>query len=960
MQRTKFIDLTRTYLPVDPNAFPTTMHGTGQEDSPENRIPAMAYDGYNFLPTGHGYKSYFGTNSEIQIDALTARADFVFMYQNTAYENILIALTESGIWTKRASTTGAWTQSVVMPLPVIPVEHYDWTFVVIAQVLYCYRQNYASYQKIVSDVTNGITISSIVPNTLNMSAQMGIFRAGGRLGFWDSDDSVSWSNQDDYADFAPSIQTLAGSQKFIDVNGRITIIRGHGPGFIMYCSKSIIFVYPDQSSQMQWKPQVIFGNNGIPYARMCVEGSPDTTHFVYTDAGLYQINNAKEELIVPEIVDTLAKHNGPIYLSMMEGRYLYLEILDADFMEGWVQFSEGTAEAITYTFPGSSVTLAQAIADETLQGTNYCSTIGAMGNGNFATKPIVGDQKPGTDWKPQWTAYFSNSGIKDASNVTWTNIPVATIDPNGVEANQCPAGNANKTTQLSTTSANKTAVTGAAAYIDGIWTMERFVQTQTAIWKIEQEAIDAWFNTVEARQKYVVKVTNVATDPTTPMATDKSLIGRYVGRFSEPYFTFSPCEFRLTRLLVSAKDLYRIKKNIINGVNKTVVPTSLGFSLAPAGNNPGFAWGGIYSTPIAALQGTYPLGSLVNYPYSGATSINQYTNTAFQQIAVARGDGNGSGGGPFGVIIYEIFQLPTGFSYENPDWTGNASTYSIFIYPSAGRWEKTEIMIATNQAEEVDIAPIEDNGYCTLASWNYTKTNNTTGNVAAAACVSAQETPDSDLASQVSSMDGSFCSKPFEPVTIPGAPSLATGWPSQSITLPASTFLLQNGSIAPVYPTFQGALVYDLHLKRWGKYKGLYKGLLNYQPINNAVNGGVPFASFGILGGILAIGGKLKLFDAYPDDAFITYGKIGYYRQGITSVEEVRVSFASPSTGYVKTESSISGRFIDPLLTRTELFTDASSVRLTGGYPGSWCNIKIGGIFDINYLEFRGFTNGER
>lgn len=970
MPAAKFIDITRTYLPVDPNSFPVSMHGTGQEDNPEDRIPVMPYEGHNFLPTAYGYKSYFGTNAEIGIDALTAKVDFLFMYQNTNFENILIALTETGIWTKRASSSGAWTQSVVIAAPVDPAVHYDWTYVVISQVLYCYRQNYASYQKIVSDVTNGIVITSIVPNTLNMSAQMGIFRAGGRLGFWDSADSVAWSNQDDYTDFVTSVLTLAGSQKFIDLNGRIVHIMGHGPGFMIYGTKSILFVYPSSDATNQWAVNVIFSNNGIVYSRMCVADSPDTMHYAMTDSGMYKIQNAKAESIITEVTDVLAKHNAPIYLSFLEGRYLFLEILDPTFLEGMVQFSEGSVDALEYVFPGSSVTLAQAIADETLVGTNMCSTVGAMGAGQFATKPIVGDQKPGTTFKPVWTAYLSNSGVKDASNITWTNTPQATIDPNGVEKNQCPVGNSNKTSQLSTTSANKTVVTGAAAYIDGIWTMERFVQAQEAIWKLEQDAIDSWFNTVEARGATVIKVTNTATDDTSIVA-NKGLIGTYVSKFTPGIFSMSPCEFRLTRYCIAAKDVYRIKKNIKNSVDKRALAPVIGyvlwsqiqFSAPPYADNPA-AWGTLYGSADAAA--TVGLPSWNASTQANASNVGgslAYNSTPTQRYKFVAHKYYTGPSSPFSTVVYEVYDAGAGNTANGPTLTGTpqfAVANSVYYDPPAGRYETTETMIATNYGEEVAIAPIADVGYCTLTNWKYTNTSDVETTVSAAACSASQETIPKPWDNPNLGNNGSFCSIPFQPVTIPGAPSLATGWPDESVTLPASSFLLQNGSIAPMYPTFEGALVYDTKLKKWGKYKGLYKVLLNYQPINNALNGVVSYSTFGILAGILAVGGKIKLFDAYPSDSYITYGKIGYYRLGITAAEEVNVHFASVSTGYVRVDTSITGKFYDPFLSKGQAFTNASQVQLTGANPGRWHNITIGGIYDINYLEFRGFKVGKR
>lgn len=971
MQAAKFIDLTRTYIPIDPNSFPSSMHGTGKEDNPEDRIPVMPYEGHNFLPTAYGYKSYFGTNTEIGIDALAANVDFVFMYQNTNFENILIALTDTGIWIKRANVAGAWTNSVPIAAPVDPAVHYEWTYVVIAQILYCYRQGHSSYQKIVSDIAAGVVITNVVPNTLNMSAQMGIFRAGGRLGFWDSDDSVAWSNQDNYADFATAVLTLAGSQKFIDVNGRIVTIKGHGPGFMIYCTKSILFVYPSTDATMQWAVNVVFSNNGIVYSRMCVADSPDTLHYATTDSGMYKIQNAKAEPIITEVTDVLAKHAGPIYLSFLEGRYLFLEILDPTFLEGMVQFSEGTAEELLYELPGSGLTLLQAIEEETLVGTNMCSTIGAMGAGQFATKPIVGDQMPGTSFKPVWTAYLSNSGNKDVSNITWTNTPQATIDPFGVEANQCPVGNSNKTSQLSSDATNKTVVTGAAAYIDGIWTMERFVQTQEAIWKMEQDNINAWFDKIEARGKRVEKVSNTATDLTAAMVVNKGLIGTYVSKFTPGLFSMSPCEFRLTRYCIAAREVYRIKKNIVNSVDKRALATIIGyvrwdqiqFSAPPYADNPA-AWGTLHASSDAAA--TVGLPSWDASTQANASNVGgslAYNSTPTQRYKFVAHKYYTGPSSPFSTVVYEVYDAGAGNTAAGPTLSGSpqfAVPNSVYYDPPAGRYETTEIMIANNATYEIPFSAAPDVAYCTISNWSYTNTGGGTTTVAAAACGASQETIPKPWDNPTLGLDGKFCSIPFEPVTIPGVPELLLGWPGESLVLPSGSFLLQDGSIAPIYPIFEGALVYDTKLKKWGKYKGLYKTLLNYQPINNSLNGVVSYSTFGILAGILAVSGKIKLFDAYPSDSYITYGKIGYYRLGMTAAEEVHVHFASSSTGYVRVDTSISGKFYDPFLAKGQSFTEASAVRLTGANPGRWHNITIGGIYDINYLEFRGFKQGNK
>ena len=964
MQSAKFIDLTRTFLPIDPNSFPTSMHGTKGEDSPEERIPVQAYEGQNFIPTAQGYRSYFGTTAKVNIDALGAKADFVFVYQNTNFENILIALTETGIWIKKGSVVGAWTQIYAVTAPIAGV-HYDWSFVVIAQVLYCYQANQASYQKIVSDITAGVALTSVVPSFLNMAGQVGIFRAGGRLGFWDTSDSTAWSNQDDYQDFTPSLLTLAGNAKFIDINGRITTIVGHGPGFMIYCTKAIVYIYPSPEATYQWKPQVIYSTTGVTYPRQVVAAQPDTTHFAYLSNGLNKIENAKEEVIVTEVTDAMAAHKGPIYLSMYEGRYLCLEILDRDFFEGQVQFTKATTGEMAYYFPGTSLTISDAIAEETLNGTNFCATIEDMSNGKFAAQPATpGDKKAGTFYTPMYTAYLSNMGNKDVSNITWGNTPVATIDPLGVEANQCPNPiNINTTASLTTDGTLKTIVTGAAAYLDGKWTMQRFTQAQQAIWNLEQDNITAFINLVEARTKTVAGTPTYysvdgAIPPNSAFTTVKTLINTYATKFTEGQFGFSKCEFWLTRYCIGARNIYRNKRNWFS--YQRVLPTY--------GN-----WGVTY----ADGSGYFPFTGWI-YPTRAAAQ-------AFLDANMLGAPGNPSGFlGSWTVSGYNDPLAPDYYVYG--DLVATYRCYKItatgaLVYVSgtvqkqsvaAAYLTRTDNMVATNIGEDVAFGPIPDTGYCTLTGWKYTKTDNTEGTIAAAGCAEPAAYPPSSTARIAPlvftdpkvSGDGSFCSVPFAPVTIPGLPSLAIEWPSETVTLPATSFLLQNGSIAPIYPTFEGALVYDLQLKKWGKYKGQYKVLVNYSPLNNAVNGGIPYANFGILGGIVDLSGYVRLFDYYPDYSYITYGKVGYYRLGNTTVEEVHADFSTPSTGFLIVDTSVEGRFIDPALSKSVTYADAASVELTGANPGSWMNITIGsvtgGTWNINYLEFRGFQQGRR
>lgn len=907
-QTAKYIDVTRTFLPVDPNSFPESLHTSSREEGPENRIPVMAYKGFNFLPTSYGYKSYFGTNQKVDISALAARVDYVFIFQNQSFENILIALTDTGVWTKKGEAAGAWTNDVPVVPDVDPNVHYEWTYVVIANVLYTYQQGKANYQKFVHSSTLGVEITSIVPNFLNMAAQVGIFRAAGRLAFWDSSDSVGWANLDDFADFTPSLETLAGNVIFADIQGRIVTIKSHGPGFIIYATRSIIYVSQNVENLFQWKPQVILPSCGISYPRQVAEASPDTVHFAYTQEGLKKIEKATEETIVPEITDFLKEYSKPVYVRILEGRYLFLELLDADYVTGLVQITDEVVPAATYTFAGSSV-----IADNTPDNSreSICSLSDAFDKGSFNAFPVFPDRNTSLPMQPVYTCYLSNNGVKDNGNIVWGPGVCPTVDPNGVEVNMSPGGLT--TDKLTQTTANKTAVTGGASLFDR-WTITRFVQTQMAIWEAEERNLKEFNSAAVNRSKTGTKITlDQAVCVPVGLARAECTIGRYPSKFSAPKFGYSKCQFWLTRMAIGVMDLVRVKAN-----TTTCGPAHEGFSLWSSSQAPGsFA-----TAALAAAASGQALGSI--------------TSTS-------------PGGQP---LSYNLLDAPPLFGGSvSRNFLGNV-------------FDKTERMDAYNKGVDVEIAPIPESPYCELTHWRYT---DTLGNVIlapAAACAEPTSYPAGVAGTKpgaaeppISKLDGTLCGRTYTPETVDGYNAV---WPSTSVTIPSGSFLLQKGSQAPVYPTFEGALVYDLQLKKWGKMKLRYKQLLDYSPVNSSLNGVIPFNVFGIMAGAMGADGKISLFDAYPSESYISYGKVGYARNGNTSPEEVTAHFRVPSTGAVKVETSLEGKNLAAGFTKSQSFTNATEVTLNGAYPGRWANIEINGIFDLQYLEYRGFTQGRR
>jgi hypothetical protein len=434
-QRTKRIALDRSYLPIDPNTLPETMHDTGGEDSPEARIPVIPFEGWNFMPTGYGWRSYFGIDSSLNIDALAlpARCRELFTFQRTNLTHFLVALCDTGIWTKDGESSGAWTQAVTLTDPNNGTL-LQWNYVILENTLFVYRQGEASAYKCASP---GFAFVAHTPNTLNMAGQLGIFKAGNRLGFWDSADAIGVSALADFTDFAPSISTLANIFTIKDKIGKIVNILQHGEGWIVYATKSIISVQRDPSNSFLWKARPISNIAGIAYRHQACYGSPDTEHFAWTSIGLMRIRNFEAEIIAPELYDFLKESQDPLYLRMLEGRYLAVQLANANYVDGIVSFYVSTIPAETFML-SEGLSFYDEIASVSLESVSFLQSIEQNISGianakdpaecipNIHGKCIDKDYPVYRDWFKHESYVNPLASITDLSN--YTNIDTAIND----------------------------------------------------------------------------------------------------------------------------------------------------------------------------------------------------------------------------------------------------------------------------------------------------------------------------------------------------------------------------------------------------------------------------------------------------------------------------------------------------------------------------------------------------
>jgi hypothetical protein len=956
-QITKKIDGTRTFVPIDPDAFPESLHATDGEDKPEERVPVMAYEGYNFMPTSYGYKSYFGTQAQALFDALDARVDEIFVIQTTSFINILIALCEDGIWTKQGNIDGAWEHPIVLA-EAAEGAHYEWTYTIIGGSLYCYRATGASYYEI-SFATSYVPTAR-TPNFLNMAGQQGIYKAGNRLGFWDSANSTSWSNLDDFEDFVPSLETLAGSAVFGDINGRIVNILPHGEGFIIYATKSIVHIRQNVEATFQWDPKVLISNAGITYLRQAVSAAGDKTHFAWTTIGLYKIESGQEQLIVPEITDFLKENQDPIALRVLEGRYLFIEIINSEYIVGKTKIYSELVPAYTYKFPGGTISL-NDVVPETLVGEALNQHLQIFNAGGYSEQQLLAQQAwdvakgldPGlpapegdTLFTPVWKYNFSVGTSKHTSVPLWTNTPCATVDPNGADLNMCPHPK-EELGLLPIAATTPLAITDTIIPARDELTVYDYMQLQKALWDSDTIGRRAIINEILWRTGGPVSKTTVVDTcvDTGGWQEEECNMGRYVKEASLMDFTFTACAVCCSRYITKAIDIYRVKISRTDCEDITPEPSVLGW---------GVTGGGYASSPLEAAQAsvTYHINESIA-PWVGANfgdveftvlSSNWSDATVRALLTVA----------PFTLVDYSVTLFwdcgTQGILQGNP---GGAYT-GPWCYT---KYSKTEIVKAKNISKPYiapDSNPIieQDNSRAEIIAWKFIGTDEAVHEIPAAVCGGCSDA----LPSVRMGNEGTLASQPFTPMTYP----LTISWPDTEIVLPPSTFLLQDGSIGPIYPTYEGAIVYDLQLKKWGKMKLQYKQLLDYSPINNASDDTIPYETFGMQAGALRGDGYIYLFDKYPTDSYIKYGKIGYYRLGMTSTEEATVHFRTPSTGVMEVETSLDGRNPEASLVKAEVFENAFNHTLTYGFSGKWHNITIKGIYDIQYLEYKGVLAGRR
>jgi hypothetical protein len=1153
-------------------------------------------------------------------------------------------LTDLGIYIRQDT---AW--EVLLPLANPGVDRSRfWSKVTINQIMFIYYQG-ASEVYVLEDIVQGVGVSmdvfngmkvtparvdalvdksiqlfSFVPTVINVEGQVGVYKAGGSLGFWDTDDSIAWSAVSDYTDFNPSLLTLANLIKLQDQQGRITNVLPHGDGFIVYCTRSTLYVREDPAALLRFRSTVVLSGVGVAYPNEVVAAQPDTTHYAWTSMGLVQISDGKAEVIVPDFSDHVKRTRTPQYLTMLNNRYLCVGVIDPNFIPGNIDLSVVTADPGDYNYDGITVP-GLVIPGYNIPGREVCLIVPEYGY-----EPDWNDPADGDPLDPTNPAYpegaLLDSGIKPYSTLqvygqwlykgaSFQSVPVMmgatelmgtlltagstdaryNVRPVSMDTSEIALFNStgqvdelsqrqldiyavkyNETTLqlqpkwdaylawkagdgasgyeslgslgpvLASVPSDRMDGDNLATMVDGVLTYNGsrcFVDSQQNMFvnhtgyplglpflfgpfgPLELNTIipewTTWLGTVEdgfgfmpyfwqwigtVAQLGAYRFYDAFEDETVwvvtlenPMPRSLELAGEDVS--DAPVVMLNPGAIQNLSLfnVEGGKLAYRVATTLAWGyeINQRRLiephrilrgtPSSLTYEhkSAPLGPTRSIVNGFIYAnnavfvgeifgragTSIVATKDVAQVMSIQNsIAYSvtvTADSILSEEDAAFTVATQRLNARNASYQLTLDALIAEVasiaateealmlaqpgvdnviwnesntllppgagnteVKIPTIHDTSNVAYAARALTETNttevqkdFVEVLYGRTPDVLPPIATGATAIRQMEEETKRGLIAVYEHFYSTNRNryvlddsflipAAGRVevplGAALGSPASEDPPVRFTDKANWANRFYLSSygstpppngwpvgPFYPPlsvtnpfpTVPWPPTDTRGWEivQQSVVCgvtntidipdimippivydpwvienPPITWVLQNGAIAPYNPTMYGAYVYDLHLQKWGIFKGSYKQLVDYQPVNSYSPGSVSYKNFLIEGGCLTDTLEVALFNDFPTDNYLKYGKFQHISSEFCGVEQVILGFHKPSTGLVSLQVSLDGRSPEYGYSAAEWFKESLSHTLNCDIVGKWATVTLTGHYDLSSMQIKSNPAGRR
>ena len=1004
-QRAQLIDVTRSYLPVSPDSLLENLVNTDREDGEEKAIPIVAYDGYNFLPTTQGYRSYFGIESKLDISSLSSRAQFIISFQLPTYQTRLIALCEDGIWLANAgSLAAAWTHAVTLTYDVVVLK--EWSYCIIENILYMYSAGGALVYKTNVTALLELEILSFTPSFLNMAGQLGIFKAGTRLGFWDSANSISWSSNLDITDFTPSLENLAGNTIFGDIIGRVITVKGHKDGFIVYSTRSILGVGFSFQSNLLWEGRKIMDSTGISYSRAVTVGQNDGEHFVYSTSGIYRIgeytsltNSFQIDLIAADFYDYIRETRDPVYLDIIAGRYLFFHIVDVNYVYSGISFQYVAGTDQVLIIGGNPWTLDPLALPPFMSGNAVAAAINQIVTFGFQTFPDTKARwrltfsitQPGTDSPLTRISHptgpfsrlaqnpgFSSSDILD-TYIEGTTLPdeynpIADLDSDPLRI------------FLGSKPVHPATVSGAMAE-----DMIETIQKQVYDWKLFQKHQEAAISVISTLTKTKPVVPGVSISgyvpsyaPTPPAPPPPLIEDTVVGDFRtgegnlEFQMDFPRNELYLRKYFQRKFTVTRRKKTVYTyrtDTSAAISGRSLIYSsvelVKPLFDPLSFLVSlSVFAPDLASLQ---PLADAALFAAAPATVYNASVGTLPKTSANAvMTPINGSSAHVYyGAYVYEASAPSAGYTTIYPYYLDSQVTYSYLISYANADMGHADLMgeqidrvvstvVVTSYPPTIVLTspvPIFPTGPSAVSFFPPTWNGEETLKFIAASAFSPWRYDGSyGISLNLDPLAG------YDPSTdMPeDTESLTVYGDSFLVRYPGTPYLLQSGVPFLAYPTFSGSFVLDLHLKKWGKQKNQFTVLGSLDAINQTINSILPTPDKGMTAFLKIPSNEIRIVDELPTDSLLKYGRIGHYRLGYTNLLEVKAWMRSVGYGALVVEASIDGKQTLPTLQHTTTFNGYSLVEAYPDISARWFNINLMGSFDLVGLEARTKVSGRR
>ncbi len=216
----------------------------------------------------------------------------------------------------------AWTN--IYPItPPAPDVRNQWTRAIVRNTLYIYQQGLDFILEIDTSTPGDVQIIEQTPTFLNMAGIEGIFQARSRLGAWDTENSIYWSDTANVLDFEPDLKTRANVVKVDALKGNIIHILPTSEGFIVYTTANIVAAQYAASDQKVFDFFEVSDNLGIFSDYSVIEGD-DGAHYAWTNGGLYRVEARRGGLnpLSAEVTDYISSFEQSPRLSYHLNRYL--------------------------------------------------------------------------------------------------------------------------------------------------------------------------------------------------------------------------------------------------------------------------------------------------------------------------------------------------------------------------------------------------------------------------------------------------------------------------------------------------------------------------------------------------------------------------------------------------------------------------------------------------------------